>query len=143
MHQINKYINKYIFFRSVAAASMIQCLYMPPPNWHIIDDIVLNKSRDKAKEDFLSEKNKEITVENRSFKIWREFVEGRVSSIFNFSSLSSVPITVLECLITLHHGYHLHWFPSGTVYTAARVLSSRQITLKLFNPTHCLLFILT
>ena len=72
---------------------MIQCLYMPPPNWHIIDDIVLNKSRDKAKEDFLSEKNKEITVENRSFKIWREFVEGRVSSILNFSSLSSVPIT--------------------------------------------------
>ena len=80
-------------FRSVAAASMIQCLYMPPPNWHIIDDIVLNKSRDKAKEDFLSEKNKEITVENRSFKIWREFVEGRVSSIFNFSSLSRAPIT--------------------------------------------------
>ena len=31
---------------------MIQCLYMPPPNWHIIDDIALNKNRKKAKEDF-------------------------------------------------------------------------------------------
>lgn len=62
---------------SVAAASMIQCLYMPPPNWHIIDDIALNKDRGKAKEDFVSNENKKNTVENRSFQIWREFVEGR------------------------------------------------------------------
>ena len=84
---LNKYadILKYLLyktiFRSVAAASMIQCLYMPPPNWHIIDDIALNKDRGKAKEDFVSDDNKKNTVENRSFQIWREFVEGRVSNI--------------------------------------------------------------
>ena len=53
---------------------------MPPPNWHIIDDIALNKDRGKAKEDFVSDDNKKNTVENRSFQIWREYVEGRVSN---------------------------------------------------------------
>ena len=61
---------------------MIQCLYMPPPNWHIIDDIALNKNRAQAKTDFLADDKRSMTVDNRSFKIWREFVEGRVSSKF-------------------------------------------------------------
>ena len=69
---------------------MIQCLYMPPPNWHIIDDIALNKNRKQAKEDFLAPENREKTVDNRSFKIWRNFVEGRVS--LNFHLLSGALI---------------------------------------------------
>ena len=98
---LNKYADILIYllykniFRSVAAASMIQCLYMPPPNWHIIDDIALNKDRGKAKEDFVSDDNKKNTVENRSFQIWREFVEGRVSN-FEFLICSRTPLIGLK-----------------------------------------------
>ena len=68
---------------------------MPPPNWHIIDDIALNKDRGKAKEDFVSDDNKKNTVENRSFQIWREFVEGRVSN-FEFLICSRTPLIGLK-----------------------------------------------
>ena len=87
-----------IFFRSVAAASMIQCLYMPPPNWHIIDEIALQKDQKKAKEDFLAEDKRSITIDNRSFVIWRQFVEGRVSQGQLLTCFYMV------CQITLHHG---------------------------------------